>query len=347
MDKLILHIGTEKTGSTSIQYAMAHDRKALAQRGILYPVLFGSENHFELAVYANEDEIVDELKLYQLRAQHCDLATFRNRLRQHLANEVAAAPSAHTMILSNEHCHSRLTRLSSVQRLRDLLQEFADDIEIVVYLRRQDKLAVSLFSTQLKLGGTAPVFPKVYPKHLPHYYDFQNLLQLYAEVFGADKITVRLFEPKMLYDGDIVSDFYAVTGIDLPVPNLPRANEALSAKQGLFLEAFNQRYPLIVDGQINAARGDIFSVIQKSGLSAAYRPARQLARDFYDLYAEGNDWVRQTYLADLERPTLFDEDFASYPDAPETLTLSQDDMFEFISAIWDQTQRLKGQINKA
>ena len=174
MDRIILHIGTEKTGTTSIQHALAHDRDALAARGFLFPQLFGSENHMEIAVYAADDGQQMELRLHELDKAKCDLPEYRARLRQKLADEVADS-ACHTMIISNEHCHSRLLTPSAIQRLKDLLTPFCPNIEVQVYLRRQDQLAVSLHSTRLKLGGEGPIFPDTAPA-LPLYFALDKLL---------------------------------------------------------------------------------------------------------------------------------------------------------------------------
>lgn len=44
--KLILHAGTPKSGTTSLQFFMAKNRKELKEKGILYP------DHFLKNVYA-------------------------------------------------------------------------------------------------------------------------------------------------------------------------------------------------------------------------------------------------------------------------------------------------------
>lgn len=48
--KLTLHIGTEKTGTTSIQNTLKANYDNLNQLGILYPKCFKLSNHVEMAV---------------------------------------------------------------------------------------------------------------------------------------------------------------------------------------------------------------------------------------------------------------------------------------------------------
>jgi hypothetical protein len=50
---LILHIGTSKTGSTSIQRVLSTQRPALEAQGVFYPKSPGNERHEFLAVQAS------------------------------------------------------------------------------------------------------------------------------------------------------------------------------------------------------------------------------------------------------------------------------------------------------
>ncbi len=339
VEKIILHIGTEKTGSTSIQHALAHDRASLARHGVLFPALFGSENHMEIAVYAMDDGVNDELRQSELGKAGCALPDYRRRLIEQIEQQIAAS-GCHTLIISNEHCHSRLVSPTAIARLKDLLARFAPKVEVIAYLRRQDRLAVSLHSTRVKLGGQGQVFPSLPHGRLNEYFRFDTLLQRYADAFGAENITARLFESGQLAQGDVVADFYLQTRLPIPAPDLPNANESLSAKQGLFLERFNAIFPLIVHGKVNPMRGPVFSVIANTCTGAPFRPARAEAQSFYAPFREGNAAVREAYFGSLDRPTLFDESFDSYPESATDITLTTDEMFEFVTAIWKHARAL-------
>jgi hypothetical protein len=298
VQKITLHIGTEKTGTTSIQYALAHDRAALKQNGVLVPYLFDSENHMELAVYAMEDEVNDELRQFELGKAKCDISEYRKRLSAKLRQEIAES-GCHTLLLSNEHCHSRLTSGSAVERLKALLHSISSNVEVIVYLRRQDLLAVSLYSTRLKLGDKYAIFPDTQNAPLPDYFCYDTLLARYAAAFGKTNLRVRLFEGKQLVGGDVVSDFYALTQLPVDVPTLPKANKSLSLKQGLFLERFNSEFPLFVDGMVNPLRGAVFHIIETTLSGAPYGPPKAVARAFYEAFREGNEAVRHAYFANL------------------------------------------------
>lgn len=331
--KLTLHIGTEKTGTTSIQAALATDRARLADRRILFPKLFGSPNQMELSVAAVVGEANDEVSLIELNRQGCGREEYRRRLIDQIACEIAAG-SYSRIVVSNEHCHSRLNSPAQIRRLVAMFPVALEDVSVVVYLRRQDRLAVSLYSTILKLGGTAQLFPPAPAAALPLYYDFETLLALYAGVVDASRLIVRLYEPAQLYEGDVVRDFYRATQLGIEPSATLRANESLSRAQAAFLQSFNKRFPIICDGKLNTARGPIFAAIQNAGTGAPFRPSRAEAEEFYSAFSKGNARVRHAYFPDLCRNTLFDEKFSDYPDTASPWELEEHELFEFVEAIW-------------
>ena len=93
--------------------------------------------------------------------------------------------------------------------LREFLTAFFDDIQISVYLRRQDQVALSLYSTRLKSGETETrILPRTHAGD--PYFNYDRSLALWEDAFGRANIHVRLFDRKGLIGGSIVSDFIAV-----------------------------------------------------------------------------------------------------------------------------------------
>ncbi len=113
--RAILHIGTEKTGTTALQHAFRNDAERLAALGVRYPD-FLVPTHGALAYVAADRE-----------ASVCDMGphiglmpgesrtAFTARLHGWLAAEVAAHPDA-TFVLSAGHAASRCNRALSHRR---------------------------------------------------------------------------------------------------------------------------------------------------------------------------------------------------------------------------------------
>jgi hypothetical protein len=335
--KAIIHIGGEKTGSTSIQTFCADNRAALVELGILYPRCLGASNHLRLTAYALEDDAVDDTR----RAQNIDnqeqLDAFRKQLRADLAKEIASAPDVSTLLLSDEHFQSRLLKVSEIRRLSRFVRHFADHVSIVVYLRRQDRVAVSAYSTRLKSDSfkndvVFPAFSK--PGQLPEYYDYDALLARYAKVFGAENITVRLFEPARFVDGDLVRDFRDACGIPQSETFAPveRENESLSEIGMKFFKRFNPREPRFIHGKINPYRHGLNEAIMKRYGGAGPIVSRAEAESFYRNFTESNRAVREQYFPDMSDP-LFDEDFTAYDRDPPPPP-SEEDLVDLASHLW-------------
>src|ERR1044071_8432469 len=100
--KLHLHIGCEKTGTTSIQRFLRANRELLAQTGVLYPRAPGEENQMGLAVAAQSEFGPLRKKIFKLRTW-TEVEGFRAKLKHDLENELAGG-SYRRAIMSGEHC---------------------------------------------------------------------------------------------------------------------------------------------------------------------------------------------------------------------------------------------------
>lgn len=329
---LILHIGTEKTGSTSIQRALANCRDDLRDKGILYPRLFGSENHMEVAVAAMGPRPHDPLQLHELTRRGMDLPTYQARLQEQLAQEIRES-GAKTLLISNEHCHGRLDTPMAVQNLAKLLGAPFGRVKVIVYMRRQDRMAVSMHSTRLREGDLGQILPHF--KTPPHYYSMYSIMSLYADLFGDAAIIPRLYERERLIGGDVVPDFFATAGFDIEPPAVPQANRSLSRQQARFLTMFNAQFPLIVDGKLNPDRGPVMAAIHHVLPGPQAKPSRAAAEAFQEQFDEVNRRARDRFMPDLDRPSLFDTDFEDYPETGDTeRPLTEEELMAFVTAIW-------------
>lgn len=314
--KCIVHIGTEKTGTSSIQASFAANRKLLEAQGYYYPRCLGQKNHTRLAAYARADNTMDNLRKRALRKFNVDLPGFRVLLRD-LLDEETQDVDCHTLLVSNEHLHSRLASLEEKRRVHSFLSEFAESFEVLAYLRRQDKVAVSVFGTQLRAGGTD--FDTVLPNlssGIPHYYDYKRLLSEYAQVFGCDNLRVREFDRAKLKDGDVVADVYDAIGFDAfaEVNAVAVQNESISSEAQKFLSVLNAAVPPFIGQRPNPLRDGLAGVMLNfAGQGRAI--SRDSAKAFMQHFEDINSWVGETFFGD--KSALFDQDYSSFPESSE------------------------------
>lgn len=203
IEKIILHIGCEKTGTTSIQNSLYKNRALLlSQYGILYPDSLGKRNHTKLAVFTCDDG-----KLNRFLPNNQTLDQFRQELQVQLLEEIRLSP-ANTLLISCEWLHPRVRTVHEFSRLKKLLFAISKNIEIILYIRPQDKMAKSLYSTSLKAGNTHCFkFPDFIENQPPYYYNFFAIYKNWTSEFGLMSVNLGVFDRKVLFDSDVVKDF--------------------------------------------------------------------------------------------------------------------------------------------
>ena len=325
--RCILHIGTEKTGSTSLQHFLGANRRALLQAGIFVPACLSpydvAANHERLTTFAlADDKLNDDLRVAASVCAPEQVAEHRASVTHALRAEVASLPAdlgAKTLLLSNEHCHSRLVERAEVVRLRTFLGEFAQQVRIVVYLRPQHELAVSLYDQALK-GGYADV--SVLPDFSGRtrqwvsrsYFDYADLLGRWSDVFGRDAVDVRIYHRSELANGSVVDDFADYLELsDIPGLSFPKStNISMGAERQIALNAINRLAQARGQPLTPELRATLIEQFQQTTRGGGLRPSRHDAEAFFQSFALSNEQVRSIFMPQRDR--LFMPDFTDYPD---------------------------------
>jgi hypothetical protein len=330
--KCILHIGTEKTGTTSLQMFLGINRRRLLERGFSVPVSLSPypvlANHEKLTVIAlDRAKLKDDLRVGAKLATIQDVEDYRVRVRENLSRELNElthqpnlAPS--TLLLSNEHCHSRLVTREEVRYLKNFLSEFVEEVRIIVYLRPQHEVAISLFDQALKAGyydiDVLPNFEGLRSRWVDRiYFEYDALLSRWAEEFGRDNIVVRLYSKRDLGGGGVIQDFMTAIGFDDGEFQLPaNENVSLSVECQTVLNAIN-RYissqPAVASETLR--RHKLVSALASISSGSGIKPKREEAVRFFRSFVGSNEKVRQIFFPASE--TLFRPEFDSFPvDAP-------------------------------
>lgn len=325
--KAIFHIGPMKTGSSSIQHWLFQKADLLETKGV----------HVVRALGANMSRLAG-LVFAQMLDQP-PVASDKEKLENARA-EIAALPETiHTIVISGEMLGHQLHRAAEVRAFKALFDQFCDDYRIIAYLRRQDELSVSLHSTALRRGERNA-------RKLARPFDYRAMLAAWSEVFGRAAVTPRIFDRDALVGGDVVRDFAETAGlpfepVQIPVGNL---NPSLRPEAQHFLKLLKQR--TMADGHQGplAAFGrmaEINGLLNRDYIGKGAQPARADAEAFVAAASEGNEAVRRAYFP--ERPTLFREDFSSYPETepapPPAEVLLEVAMAALAQLVTQQTER--------
>jgi hypothetical protein len=329
-DKCYLHIGLEKTGTTSIQKFLHVNRTELELKGFFHPASLESPNNTALFVYAAEEDRINDA--HRIIRGGRSAETFRTYLEGKLSAELSGRSGV--LVLSNEHLHSEVRTVGAIQRVLDLLVPHCRSIKVVAYLRRQDRVSVSQYSTGLKSGlQELPEVFKEVDDQLEYYFSYDKVLSNYAMVFGEENVCVRLFERELLKDGDAVSDFCGVIGLtDFSwLQRSKQSNESLRPIALRFLAEMNRHIPLVVNGTANPLRMNIIRAIEQHYAGSGPVASKDKALWFYSQFQQSNELVRQKYFPD--RAQLFSDDFSMYQDVGQAPDLTFEDAARMASIL--------------
>ena len=196
MRQVIIHIGTHKTGSTSLQAVLHHNRRQMKRQGIeYYEGTRSKKNHYDLNLavmragvetFANfgRDEI-NQAELY-------------NEVREKIGDQMRRS-TAHTFVFSNEDL-SYLRTKQECERLRALFTEQNVKFKILLVLRNKEDFLRSYKSQLLKDPRRSPSPHKksgLYVESDTWLLDYDDLQRAYRSVF-SDVVTIAYSEQGLL-----------------------------------------------------------------------------------------------------------------------------------------------------
>lgn len=311
--RLVLHIGTAKTGTTALQRALSASRDALVAAGCYYPESAGNENHFELAIHA---AVLAKMEKNRQAEPPPSRATFQAAF----ADEIAALPpNVHTVIMSNEHCQTRLKTAAQISALHDFLAPYFSGITVSLYIRRQDRRAVSAYSTRLKSLLQPDLIPRDVDSESP-LYNYYNSVTQWAAVFGRDAIQIGIYDRKELFHNDITLDFLNRIGCgSIRLADIQAdENQSLGLKAQSFLAGYNTKFDNAdedpgqqLDRRSTRIRKRLLARLAPLDTGAGRLPARRDAEVFCAMFADSNAKLLAEFLPG--RTSLFDSDFSAYP----------------------------------
>lgn len=335
-DLCILHIGTENTGTTTIQRFLAANRLTLAREGVLYPVAGGREgSQWGYAACAAEAPWTSDFRVHLGIHDPEGAAAYRADLQVAMEREFAAHPACHTLLISSEHFHSRLTTMEAIGRLKAFLEPHVREFAIVLYLRRQDRMAVSRFSTAIKVGHIAKQ-PFAYrgTGELPYFYDLERVHRNWEAVFGQSALRVRVFQKDRFVAGDLLADFSAVCGLVHSGKSIPEpANRSLDQAGIDFLREVNRQLPKALGASLNPVSAELAVLVSELCAGEARPATRAAAHEFYARFRPGNERLAARVFSG-PGVTLFDEDFSEYPEVTEQPQPRYEDAVRIALRIW-------------
>jgi len=305
---LYLHIGTNKTGTTTIQRFMSRNRQNLKAQGVLYPRKGATSggNHSVLA----------------RNLQHWSQGSVSHPADWENFLKAAQRSKADRVIASGEVFWPFKGGTTYFDRFQQDLHAHFGQIYIVCYLRRQDEYLRSCYVQAVKSGRS----PRSFREYMEvialgkktRAYEYDVSLALWADTFGEENIIVRPFEKSQLDPRGLVADFCQCCDVDFDVLDEDHARDVNVSPGRRVLAAMlyaQQLLPRVQGTTLRARRQTALCNAMAARLALDWKDkdspfkgfAEGEARAFYQPFAEGNAEVARRYLR-REDGKLFSED---------------------------------------
>lgn len=200
-DRIVLHIGTYKTGTTAIQRSLGQAFGPLLERGILYPRAGRrGPGHARLA-----RELVDTTTPVSEVPSHLRIV------------EEVRARGATALVISAEDLSVPKPRL--VRWAQTLCEQMGPrELRIVAYVRPQWEYIESHYAELIKNGRRWGPIEQYVESSLerPYLFDYPKVFGDWREAFG-EQLDIRPYGAEHFVDGDVVKDFWRATDLG-PAP---------------------------------------------------------------------------------------------------------------------------------
>lgn len=313
---IFIHIGTTRTGTTSIQKFLAANRLHLQQQNLVFPTCTKTANNAILSYYATlNDAPYSKTHFWQKN----EIIEFPGTLKAEIIPHIE---SGKNIVFTNEALFKRLKTDEQFARLKSIFEPYkSHTIKIIVYLRRQDDHLISFHTTGIRKGKKTTIDFNKIDDDL--FYDV--MLDRFAHFFGKENLVVKIYDGNKFIEGKLIKNFLNVLGVK-PNENfnyLQRDNRSLDAYQIQFFELLNRYSALTKKNNTDyLIYNDLLTVLLKNSTQHKYKPDAQKRLAFLNTYKASNERLKQIYFPQLGAGESVFEDFdiAKYENEAYKLT---------------------------
>lgn len=278
---LIWHIGAGKTGTSSIQYTLHHNKNLLEKQGFKYLGLMLEGAYHEFFPW-QDPALIEEF--HGLTAEETELSLFRI-FQDTIEN--ARREGIHTLIWSNE---SFLGRTEKTRIALKEIEKLGVSVQIIVYIRRYEKWARSAYiqwaiNHKTNPGRIMPFREWIQQRKV-------NFFELLKPIIddSPDSLTVRNMDAA----GDTTRDFLQLCNIDFSNMELHRIYESPTIEEIYLRAIFNNRIedPVLPDQFDNSIKQYLTDI----SISTPNEFLQKILPDNIDL-----QFVAENFKQDIDR----------------------------------------------
>lgn len=215
--RLILHAGTHKTGTTSIQKALFDNRVLLREYGLIYPDGRGVYRKERLAHHGFVHGFTETSARSLARA-----VQFLDDARAQLQRPgdtilISAEPIYRHIAGYDDWAHFAdadywVRRKDYLTRLSHALERF--DVTVLLFFRERRSFARSLYAEIVCKKGHWQGNPREFMGHFCHWFEYEQQVATFRAIFSD----VRTFSYEKALDEGLIRTFFRTIGFPMP-PN--------------------------------------------------------------------------------------------------------------------------------
>ncbi|EOU2823641.1 hypothetical protein L8W66_06105 [Campylobacter lari] len=300
-----VHIGTVKTGTTTIQKFLSNNKNILLEYRFKYSeVFFTNCKHDDLAKLIIQEE---HLSLKREVISNIKNSEYKQQILK-LKNEIDNNKDC-KFLFSTEGISWLFSDEKFIQILQKLLYEIGfSKIYIVLYLRNTADLLASLSNQEIKNGHkednmySLKVSPDKYFR--THSYNNQWLCQNYSKVFGKENLIIKIFDKNEFYQGDLLKDFIHSIGLKwnkrFVIPLIQ--NESIDLLGIELMQRINN-FGLggFLGENSKSLRNFFMKFFRSKDCDIKFQPPKAIVQSYLDYFEESNEWVRKEFFPHKER----------------------------------------------
>lgn len=210
MNCLYIHVGTHKTGTTTIQHSLRENEKKLKDTyNIYYPDIniVSKFNH-----YAHH-EISHAIAGKSKKINNEQLKSFFIKISKELEkrNVILSAEPIYRHYLDNVEGDIWEQKKAYYNKLASLIPNNCQ-VLLILYIRQPDKFAVSMYSEKVLATRYNATFDE-FLEEFDHHFDYNKNIEILKECI-SENIIIKPFDKSQFKDNDLLSDFYSIFNLD-------------------------------------------------------------------------------------------------------------------------------------
>jgi hypothetical protein len=267
--RLVLHVGTHKTGTSFLQKLFMVNRQFLESESV---------------------GLADPM--HELLGDHHYLVSFLEQGDEGFQNFLAGVRTGHDCTLVSSECMlTWLMNSPDAAALPALLEPFFE-VSVVLYLRRQDYFKESVFAEVATTWYQGDIQTE------NHYcYDYSQFVDRIVEIFGAESLRLGVYRDDQ--PQDLAADFLSLAGLEHLIGRLsPITPERVShnRRQVALLAPCPKKDP----GRYEQLRQVVLEPGRIAADSSKYQLSPQERREFLEPYTASNRRIARAFRPEAE-----------------------------------------------